>query len=51
MQHTTSKELKRFNYSGSEIDRVYHHTACQRLGMSDSIMIVLYTICDYGRSY
>lgn len=49
MEHITSKELKRFNYLSSEIDQVYH-TACQRLGMADSAMIVLYTICDHGGS-
>ena len=49
MEHTVSRELKRFNYLSSELDQVYH-TACQRLGMSDSAMIVLYTICDHGGS-
>lgn len=42
-----SKTLKSFNYLLNEIQAVYHDM-CVKLGLSDSAMIILYTICDYG---
>ncbi len=45
----SSKELKRHNYLVSEIEAAYHETAV-KLGLSDSSMTVLYTICDNGDS-
>lgn len=45
MMDYVSKEMKRFNYLISEIDSVYHETAL-KLGLSDSAMQVIYTICN-----
>lgn len=45
----SSKELKRYNYLSSEIDSAYHEIS-SKLGLPDSSMIVLYTICDNGDS-
>lgn len=42
-----SNEIKRYNHLISEIDATYHQMSL-KLGMSDSAMIVLYTICDSG---
>lgn len=42
-----SKERKRCNYLLNETDAAYHEAAI-RFGLSDSCMIVLYTICDAG---
>lgn len=42
-----SKEMKRFNYLLGEIDAAYHEASLQ-LGLSDSAMQILYTICDNG---
>ena len=47
MSPDLSKELKRYNYLLSETDAAYHEAA-SRLGLPDSSMIVLYTICDCG---
>lgn len=44
-----SKEMKRCNYLLGEIDAVYHEMAL-KLGLSDSAMRILYTICNYGDS-
>lgn len=41
------EQMKRFNLLQSEIDTAYHEAAL-RLGMSDSTMLVLYTLCSYG---
>lgn len=37
--------MKRFNLLMSEIDSAYHQAA-QRLGLSDSAMMILYTLCS-----
>lgn len=42
-----SKDMKRFNYLISETDAAYHEMT-KKLGLSDSAMIILYTICDNG---
>lgn len=42
-----SVTLKRINYLYNEIDSVYHDMSV-KLGLSDSAMIILYTICDNG---
>ncbi len=44
-----AKDMKRFNYLTSEINAVYHEAAL-KLGLSDSAMLILYTICNYGES-
>lgn len=40
---------KRFSYLTSEIDMVYHEAA-RKLGVSDSVMRILYAICLNGES-
>ena len=47
MEHQPSATLKRFNYLTAEINAAYHEAALL-LGLSDSAMMVLYTICDSG---
>lgn len=47
MKNFPSKSMKRFNHLLGEIDAVYHELNW-RLGLSDSAMVVLYTICDNG---
>lgn len=49
MKNYTSKEMKRFNYLLGETEAIYHEFSL-RLGLSDSAMKVLYTICDNGGS-
>ncbi|MCI8507859.1 MAG: MarR family transcriptional regulator [Lachnospiraceae bacterium] len=44
-----SKELKRYNHLINEIDAEYHAMSL-KFGMSDSAMIILYTICEKGDS-
>ena len=39
-----SKDMEKLNYLLSEIDEVYHD-ASVRLGVSDSAMRILYTLC------
>lgn len=41
------EEMRRFNYLVSEIDSLYHEAAL-KLGLSDSALAVLYTICNEG---
>ncbi len=41
--------MKRFNHLLGEIEAVYHEMAL-KFGQSDSVMNILYTICDYGDS-
>ena len=44
-----NQEMKRFNHLTSEINAAYHETAL-KLGISDSAMQILYTICNNGES-
>lgn len=48
MSSSASKALKRFNYLSAEIGAAYHEMSF-RLGLSDSAMQILYTICDCGQ--
>ena len=48
MDFHISGELKRYNHLITETDRAYHE-ASLRLGLSDSAMIILYTICEDGQ--
>lgn len=41
--------IRRFNHLLGELDAVYHDLSF-RLGMSDSVSKILYTICDAGTS-
>lgn len=47
MPDNLSGELKRYNYLVGEIDATYHEMSA-KLGLSDSMMRILYTICDNG---
>lgn len=49
MKAYSSKDMKRFNHLLGEIEAVYHEMAL-KFGQSDSVMNILYTICDYGES-
>ncbi len=44
-----TEEIKRFNHLTGEIDALYHEAAL-KLGFSDSVMQILYTICNVGDS-
>lgn len=43
----SSKSLKRYNHLIGELEGVYHEAAL-KLGMSDSVCKILYTICNEG---
>lgn len=47
MEYHLSRIMKRYNHLLGEINAVYHEMSL-RLGLSDSAMIILYTICDAG---
>lgn len=47
MSDNFSREMKRYNYLVGEIDATYHEMST-KLGLSDSVMRILYTICDNG---
>ena len=47
MREPVSKVMKRYNYLLGELNAVYHEMSL-KLGLSDSAMIILYTICDNG---
>lgn len=49
MSNYASKEMKRYNHLLGEIEATYHEMSL-KLGLSDSAMIILYTICDEGES-
>lgn len=41
-------KLKKFNHINTEINAAYHDAAL-RLGLTDSAMFVIYTVCNNGR--
>lgn len=47
MNEYVSTVMKRYNYLFGETEAVYHEMAL-KLGLSDSAMRILYTICDSG---
>ena len=47
MENDRSRELKKINYLTSELDSLYHQ-ANLKLGIADSVSLVLYTIYDSG---
>lgn len=49
MSNNIQTKLNRFNFLAAEIDSAYHEAAL-RLGLSDSAMLILYTVCDSGDS-
>lgn len=42
-----SEDMKRFNFLTAEINELYHEAAA-KLGLTDSAMLILYTICSSG---
>ena len=49
MVNNIKEEMKRYNHLNTEIEGVYHEAAW-RLGLSDSAMFILYTICEHDGS-
>lgn len=49
MENKIKIQLERFNLLTSEIDAAYHDAAL-RMGLSDSAMLVLYTVCSRNGS-
>lgn len=47
MEHKINIYMRHFNLLISEIDAAYHDAA-QKLGMSDSALLILYTLCISG---
>lgn len=47
MKTLFSKEMRRFNHLISEMEGAYHEAAL-KIGMSDSVLQILYTICNFG---
>lgn len=50
MKKHVSSEIKRYNHLIGEIEAAYHE-ASLKLGVSDSVMRILYTICVFGDGY
>ncbi len=46
----SSKEMKRYNHLHGEIEATYHDSSL-KLGISDSVSKILYTICSVGDSF
>lgn len=44
MEYLVNAQMKRFNLLQSELEAAYHEAAL-KLGLSDSTMLILYTIC------
>lgn len=49
MEYNFSKVMRRYNHLLGETEAVYHEISL-KLGLSDSAMCILYTICDSGTS-
>lgn len=47
MGNVMKKDMECFQFLSNEIDRAYHEAA-QKLGLTDSAMLILYTICYNG---
>ena len=47
MSDYIAADMKRFNLLAAEIDAAYHEAAL-KLGLSDSAMLILYTVCSNG---
>lgn len=47
MKHDRRNEVHRINYLGTELESLYHQSSL-KLGLSDSVSIVLYSIYDAG---
>lgn len=44
MEYYVNAQMKHFNLLTSELDKAYHDAA-HKLGLSDSVMLILYTLC------
>ena len=49
MNQNGMKAINKINYLSSEIEALYHQVSL-KLGISDSVSVVLYTIYDAGES-
>lgn len=49
MKTYISQEMKRYNHLLGEIDSIYHESSL-KLGITDSVSKILYTICIVGNS-
>ncbi len=49
MKHNVIGAIKKINYLTSEIDSLYHQSSV-KLGISDSVSIILYSVWDEGES-
>lgn len=49
MKHNVIGDIKKINYLTSEIDSLYHQSSV-KLGISDSVSIILYSVWDEGES-
>ena len=49
MKNEIITDIKRFNYLNNEIESAYHDAAL-KLELSDSAMIILYTVCNNGEN-
>lgn len=47
MGNVMEKDMECFQFLSNEIDRAYHEAA-RKLGLTDSAMLILYTICYNG---
>ena len=47
MEKQSRRDLKKFNYLNSEIGALYHEAAV-RMEVSDSVLDILYTVCEFG---
>lgn len=47
MEYFVNEQMRRFNLLISEIDTAYHEAAL-KLGLYDSALLILYTICSCG---
>ncbi|MCI8893853.1 MAG: MarR family transcriptional regulator [Lachnospiraceae bacterium] len=44
MEYYVNEQMKHLNLLTSELDKAYHEAAL-KLGLSDSVMLILYTLC------
>lgn len=50
MENIISDKMRQYNYLFSELESIYHESSV-KLGMSDSVSIILYTLCNFGGSH
>lgn len=47
MKYQQGKELRKFNYMYRKAEEIYHDLSL-KMGLSDSVFFILYTICENG---